>query len=431
MTDTTVTKLIARQVWDSRGRPTVEAEVHVRGGAVGRAIAPAGASRGTNEATDLRDEDGVGVRRACARVNDIIARHLCGMDVRDQTAIDRQLIHLDGTETRSKLGGNAMTAVSLSVLHAAAGTSGLPVWTYLAGARTPYLPLPQVQIFGGGAHANRRIDIQDFMVMTPHASCVRHALEITARVYAAAGKLLAAAGRQWGTADEGGWWPYFDSNEQGLETLMRAIEHAGFTPGQDVFIALDVAASEFFEDGYYHMGLDGKTLGRDDLVELLTRWVERYPILSVEDPVAENDTVGMQGFIQAVGDRVQVVGDDYLVTNRDRIADAVADGACNAALLKVNQVGTASETYDALQSARNAGWGTIVSARSGETEDVTIAHLAVGWNAGQIKVGAMAHSERTAKWNELLRIEETAGAEFAGGSALPVWKHQQRPKADE
>lgn len=415
-----------RRVWDSRGRPTVEAEVRLASGATGRAIAPAGASRGRHEALELRDGGaafgGQNVLRAVAAVNDLIAPALVGQSVRAQAVIDGVLIALDGTPNKARLGANALVAVSLACLQAAAASAAMPLWAYLALGRPVRLPLPEIQIFGGGAHAARRVDIQDFMIMCPSAPSLTVAIERTAEVYRAAGELLNKRGLLSGTADEGGWWPNFRSNEMALDLLVQSIEAAGFIPGDDVWISLDIASSEFFDDARYRLAVDGRELDRDGMAELLTGWLERYPILSIEDPLAQDDAAGMAAFTRAHGNRVQIVGDDLLVSHPARVTAAVAGGWCNAALIKVNQVGTVSEAAAASDAARNAGWGRLVSARSGESEDVSIAHLATGWNAGQIKVGSFARSERMAKWNELLRIEEALGAEavFAGWDALPA-----------
>jgi enolase len=424
MSRTAIAEVKGRRVWDSRGRPTVEVEVVLAGGARGRAIAPAGASRGRHEAVDLRDGGarlgGMDVGAAVANLNGAIAGAVTGMDARDQAAVDAVLIALDGTPDKSRLGGNAAIAASLAVLQAAAAAEAVPVWRYLAAGAPVTLPLPEIQIFGGGAHAGRRVDIQDFMVMPVGATSFAQALEMTAEVYRAAGELMRAAGRLAGVADEGGWWPAFDANEEALDWLVRAIERAGFAPDAEVAISLDVAASEFGRAGRYRLGLEGRNLDSDGLIELLLGWVARYPIVSIEDPLAEDDAAGLARFTRAVAGRIQVIGDDFLVTNAARVAAAAAQGACNAALIKPNQAGTVSETKDALEAARGAGWATIVSARSGETEDVSIAHLAVGWNAGQLKVGSFSRSERMAKWNEVLRIEEALGpaARFAGRAAL-------------
>ena len=425
MTDP-IAEIRARRVWDSRGRPTVEAEVRLASGAVGRAIAPAGASRGTHEATDLRDGGprlgGFDVTQALANIVGPIARVLIGRDAFDQSGADAVLIAADGTPNRSALGGNAMVAVSLAVAHAASAACHVPLYRYLAADGPISLPLPEIQIFGGGAHAGRRIDIQDLMVMPLAATSFAHALEMTAEVYRAAGELMAQTGRLAGVADEGGWWPAFATNEEALETLVRAIERAGYAPGKDVAISLDIAASEFGRDGRYRLGLERRELDRDAMIELLLGWLDRYPIASIEDPLAEDDRDGWIAFMRAAGTRVQIVGDDYLTTNAARVTQAADDGACNAVLVKPNQAGTLTETRTALTAAQRARLATIVSARSGETEDVSIVHLAIGWNAGQLKVGSFARSERMAKWNEALRIEEALGtaARYAGRSALAL-----------
>jgi enolase len=404
MNATEITQVIGRRVWDSRGRPTVEAEVGLAGGARGRAIAPAGASTGSGEAVDLRDGGpafgGFDVNRAVGHVNGEIADRLRGLDGSDQNVVDDVLIALDGTADKSRLGANACLAASLATLQAAAAASGEPLYRYLGGDEARLLPLPQIQIFGGGAHAGRRVDVQDFMVLCPAAESFAQALDWTAEIYLAAGSLMAEAGALSGVADEGGYWPAFDSNEAALETLVRAIERAGLIPGEQAAIALDVAASEFGRAGRYRLALDDRDLDRDGMIELLLGWIDRYPILSIEDP--------------------QVVGDDLLVTSAQRVREAAAQGTANCLLIKPNQRGTVSETLAAWTAARDAGYRGIVSARSGETEDTAIVHLAVGWGVGQLKVGAFARSERMAKWNEGLRIESALGARalFAGRSAL-------------
>ena len=424
MTDTAIAFVHGRRVWDSRGRPTVEAEVLLEGGGVGRAIAPAGASTGSGEALDLRDGGdafgGYDVTRAVANVNGEIARAVQGIDASDQPALDKRLIELDGTPSKSRLGGNAVLSVSMAAAHAAAAAAGEPLYRYLGGADVSQLPLPQIQIFGGGAHAGRRVDIQDFMVTCPAAETFAEALDWTAEVYRAAGLLMKEAGTLQGVADEGGWWPAFSTNEQALETLVRAIERAGYEPGTEVAIALDIAASEFGRGGKYKLALEDKELDSGGMVKLLSGWVRRYPIVSIEDPLAEDDAEGFAAFTREVGARVQVVGDDFLVTQASRVREAAIRGAANAVLLKPNQRGTLTETFEAWQATKEAGFAGIISARSGETEDVTIVHLAVGWGVGQLKVGSFARSERMAKWNEALRIEEvlSARASFAGGSAL-------------
>jgi enolase len=412
----------ARRVWDSRGRPTIEVDVATATGATGRAIAPAGASTGSGEAVDLRDGGaafgGLDVRRALAGVEAEIAPALVGRDVCEQAAIDAVLVELDGTPNRARLGGNALVATSMAVAHAAAAAAGRPLWAWLVGDRPAVLPLPEIQVFGGGAHAGGRLDLQDFMVVAVGADDWRTALDRTAEVYRAAGRLLADAGRLQGVADEGGFWPAFDDNEQALEMLTRAIEAAGLRPGEDVAISLDVAASNFGRSGRYRMARAGgapRELASAELAELLLGWLRRWPVVSIEDPLAEDDPDGLAAFTAAAGPRVQVVLDDAVVTNAGRIRAHAALGAGNTALIKPNQAGTLTETREALEAARALGWDAIVSARSGETEDTTIVHLAVGWGARQLKVGSFARSERMAKWNEGLRIGES----LAGGFALP------------
>jgi len=405
----------ARRVWDSRGRPTVEAEVGLLGGALGRAIVPAGASRGSREALELRDGGprfgGLDVLQAVAHVNGEIAGALQGLAAEDQAAVDQCLIALDGTPGKTRLGANATLAVSLAAAHAVAAGRSLPLYASIGGPDAHLLPMPQIQIFGGGAHAGRRVDIQDFMVVCPGASSFAQALEWTAEVYRCAGELMHARGAPGGVADEGGWWPDFSTNEQALETLVASIERAGFVPGNEVAIALDVAASEFGSGGRYRLGLEARELDADGLIELLLRWIDRYPIASIEDPLAEDDALAFARFTQAIGDRVQVVGDDLLVSSAALLREAAAQGAANTVLLKPNQRGTLSETLQAWQAARELGYAGIVSARSGETEDTSIVHLAIAWGTGQLKVGSFARGERMAKWNEALRIEERLGSQ--------------------
>ena len=408
---TEITRIIGRRVWDSRGRPTVEAEVHLGGGAGGRAIAPAGASTGSAEVLDKRDGGtafgGYDVKQAVAAVNGEINECLRGRDAHDQRAVDQALIELDGTGNKSRLGGNALIATSMAIAQAAAAASGLPLWRYLGGERDDYcLPLPEIQIFGGGAHAGRRIDVQDFMVIAIGAESYTQALEWTAEIYLAAGKIMQREGLLQGVADEGGYWPAFDGNEQALDYLVRAIEGAGLIPGEDAGISLDIAATDFCEDGNYRLARDGKVIDSDGLSEMLLLWLERYPIVAIEDPLGENDDAAMARFTAAAGSGVEVVADDFICTSAERIRHAASIGACNTALIKPNQVGTLSEARDALEASRAAGWEAIVSARSGETEDTTIVHLAVGWGIKQLKVGSFSRSERMAKWNEGLRIAE-------------------------
>ncbi len=418
MTDTKIARVHGRRVWDSRGRPTVEAEVTLAGGAVGRAIAPAGASTGSGEAVDLRDGGprfgGLDVTRAVAAVNGEIAAALLDLDSEDQETVDNALIELDGTPNKSRLGGNATIAVSLAAAHARAAVEDVPLWKSLAGERPVSLPLPEIQLFGGGAHAARRVDIQDFMVVAVGARTFADALDMTADVYRTAGEMLSETGRLMGVADEGGYWPAFDTNEEALGLAVAAIERAGFAPGEDMAISLDVAASEFGEAGRYRLARDSRDLDRDAMIAMLLGWIERYPIVSVEDPLGEDDEEGLIAFTRAAGPRLQIIGDDYLVTNAGRVRHAQGVGACNAVLVKPNQAGTLTETKAAFDAVAAGGWGAIVSARSGESEDVSIVHLAVGWGVKQLKVGSFARSERMAKWNEGLRI-----AEAIGDGALP------------
>ncbi len=424
MSDTRIESVTGRRVWDSRGRPTVEAEVALRGGGRGRAIAPAGASTGSGEAVELRDGGaalgGLDVQRAIGNVRGPIADALKDVDADDQADVDARLCRLDGTDDKRRLGANATVAVSMACAHAAAAAAGVPLWRHLAGSDDVVLPLPEIQIFGGGAHAGGRVDVQDFMLVAPGAGCFDEALVWTAEVYAAAGRLLEARGKLRGVADEGGYWPEFASNEEALECLLAAIEAARLVPRDQVAIALDIAASELGSAGRYALALDGEELESDALIERLGEWIARYPIVSVEDPLGEDDEPGLVRFTARFGDTLQIVGDDYLVTDAARVAHAAAVGACNAVLIKPNQAGTLSEARRAFDAARGAGWGAIVSARSGETEDTTIVHLALGWGVPQLKVGSFSRSERMAKWNEALRIESALGqrAKFAGRAAL-------------
>jgi enolase len=398
-----------RRVWDSRGRPTVEAEVVVGRGstplAMGRGIAPSGASTGAGEAASID------VDLAVRNLNTVICDALRALSVSDQAALDRRLIELDGTADKSRLGANAMVAVSIACAQADAAAGKVPLWKKFAGDKPVALPVPQIQIFGGGAHARGSVDVQDYMIVCVGAGSFAEALEWTAQVYQAAGARLARRGARQGVADEGGHWPAFKSNEEGLAELVGAIADAGLEPGVDVAIALDLAATQLYRGGAYHFALENRALSAEQLHALLLRWLERYPIVSIEDPFAEDDTAAMQAFTRAAGDRVQIVGDDFFVTSEERIKNKKG---CNTVLLKPNQVGTLTETLAAWDAARAAGYRGIVSARSGETEDVAIVHLAVGWGVPQLKVGSFARSERMAKWNEALRIEESLG-----GRALP------------
>jgi enolase len=407
-----------RRVWDSRGRPTVEAEVIVGRGstplASGRAIAPAGASTGSGEARALE------VPAAVKNINSVIRDALRALSVADQAAIDARLIGLDGTPDKRRLGANAMVAVSLACAHAAAASAKLPLWRHLAGNRRVALPVPQIQIYGGGAHARKRVDVQDYMVICVGAGSFAEALEWTAQIYSAAGARLEKRGLLAGVADEGGYWPAFKTNEEALAELVGAIADAGLEPGVDAAIAVDIAATQLWRGARYHLALENRSLSSAELHAMLLGWLERYPIVSLEDPFAEHDAAAMRAFTKEAGARVQIVGDDFFVTSAARVREA--QGACNAVLLKPNQVGTVTETLACLEAARAAGYRAIVSARSGETEDVSIVHLAVGWGVGQLKVGSFARSERMAKWNEGLRIEEALGAKALPFPARKLYK---------
>ncbi|MEB8340737.1 phosphopyruvate hydratase [Streptomyces endophyticus] len=421
---TSISAVTGHPRWDSRGRPTVEVVVRTGDGSVGRALAPAGASTGSGEAVDLRDggpaHGGYGVDRAVDRVNGPIAAALKGLDAADQAGADAALEAADGTAGFAHLGGNATVATSLAVAQAAAAASGLPLWRALNPAARR-LPLPEVQIFGGGAHAHGRLDVQDLMVVPYGAGSFAEAYAWCNDVYRAAGELLDRRGARAGVADEGGWWPAFDSNEAALSALTEAIEAAGRAPGDEIGISLDIAATQLADGaGGYLLRREERRFDRDGWCELLLGWLDRYPVVSIEDPFAEDDPVGMAALTTAVAGRVQVIGDDFLVTDAARVHSAADTGACTAVLVKPNQAGTLTRARAALDAAHARGLTAIVSARSGETEDVAVAHLAVGWGSGGVKVGSVTRGERTAKWNELLRIEEELGvdARFAGRSGL-------------
>lgn len=417
MSATTIARVLGRRVWDSRGRPTVEAEIHLAGGGVGRAIAPAGASTGSGEAVDLRDGGaalgGMDVRRAVGHVGAEIAPALIGQDAADQAAVDRLLIALDGTPDKRRLGANALVAVSMAAAHAAAAGLGVPLWRHL-GADAPRLACPEIQIVGGGAHAGARIDLQDIMVIPIGAGSIAEGFDWVAEVFRAAGVALAQSGRLQGVADEGGYWPAFDTNEEALAAVVAAIQAAGFVPGRDLALSLDIASTQLLAEGRYHLRREGRRFDRAGWLALLQDWIARYAVVAIEDPFAETDDEGMAAITAAIGGQALVIGDDYVVTNAERIARAGAAGAINAVLVKPNQAGTLTEAKAAFDAARAAGMAAIVSARSGESEDVTIVHLAAGWGADLLKVGSFSRSERMAKWNECLRLAETPGASFAG-----------------
>jgi enolase len=418
MTDSMIERIVARQVLDSRGNPTVEAEVFTTENAFGRAIVPSGASTGALEAVELRDGgtrfQGKGVTQALANIRDQIAPALIGVDPTRQEHIDQVMIDIDGTPNKANLGANAILAVSLAVARAASATVGLPLYRYLGGPAAQLLPVPCLNVLNGGAHAANSVDIQEFMIVPAGLPSFSEALRAGVEVYHALKKVLAGRGLATNVGDEGGFAPDLPSNESALELLVEAIEASGYKPGDEVALALDVAASEIHREGRYH--LDGKELTSAELVDYLTDLVERYPLVSVEDGMDEADWQGWIDLTSRVGDRVQLVGDDLFVTNEEILRRGISEDAANAILIKVNQIGSVSETLHTMSTARAASFGMMVSHRSGETEDSFISHLAVATNAGQIKSGAPARGERTAKYNQLLRIEESLGneARFAG-----------------
>jgi enolase len=382
-------------------------------GVTGRAIAPAGASTGAGEAKELRDGGtrfkGLGVDRAVRAVHEVIAPALMGMDITDQAGLDAALCRADGTPDKSRVGGNSTTAVSMACLWAASRQADLPLWRYLSGSDEVGLPLPEIQIFGGGAHAKGSVDLQDFLAIPNGASSFTQSLEWVAEVYHAAGKALTQQGKNLGVADEGGFWPQFGSNEGAIEALVKAIEAAGFQPGRDVSIGLDLASTQYHDNGVYHWRSENRHFDRDQLLDVYARWAHDYPIISMEDGFAEDDIEGMRAMTQVLGQRLQIIGDDFFVTHAPRIEERARLGACNAVLIKPNQVGTVSETKQAFEVAQQLHLDGIISARSGETEDVSIVHMAVGWGVPQLKVGSFSRSERMAKWNEGLRIEQDLG----------------------
>jgi enolase len=403
----------ARAIYDSRGRPTIEVELRA-GDAVGRGIAPAGASTGAHEARERRDADGLGVAEACDFFAREIAPALLGCDCRDQEAIDRMLIELDGDARHARLGGNTSIATSLAVLQTASAAARLPLWLYLAGTNELAMPLPEIQIFGGGAHAHGRIDLQDIMALPVGAPDWSTALDWCARVYRSAGALLSDSGRLRGVADEGGFWPDVAGNEAVLDLMLRAIERAGLRPGDEVAISLDIAANQFYRGDRYELKADARHCTPAEWIDLLAQWTRRYAVRLVEDPCAEDDRAHYAAFRAAV--TASIVGDDLVVTNAPRIGAAAREGLIDAALIKPNQSGTVSGARAALEACNAAGVMPIVSARSGETEDVSIVHLAVGWQAPMIKVGSITRGERTAKWNEGIRIAE----QLRGGGIRPL-----------
>ncbi len=406
-----IVDVIAREILDSRGNPTIEADVLLESGVLGRAAVPSGASTGSREAIELRDGDkarygGKGVLQAVENVNTEIAEAILGLDVEEQHLIDQTLIDLDGTENKARLGANAILAVSLACARAAAEEAGLPLYRYLGGAGPMQLPVPMMNIVNGGAHADNNVDIQEFMIIPVGMKTFREALRCGAEVFHTLKKLLSQAGHPTSVGDEGGFAPNFKSNEDALKFIVEAISAAGYTPGQDVVIGLDCAASEFYQDGRYVLGSEGLKLTSAEFVDYLAAWVDKYPIISIEDGMAEGDWDGWVLLTQRLGKSIQIVGDDVFVTNPKILREGIAKGVANSILIKVNQIGTLSETFEAIETAKRAGYTSVISHRSGETEDAFIADLAVACNALQIKTGSLSRADRIAKYNQLLRIEE-------------------------
>lgn len=409
-----ITNVLAREVLDSRGNPTVEVEVFTESGAYGRSIVPSGASTGEYEAVELRDGDksrylGKGVLKAVDNVNSIIAPALEGeFSVLDQVAIDKKMIELDGSDNKGVLGANAILGVSLAVAHAGANYLGLPLYQYIGGVNAKQLPVPMMNILNGGEHADNNVDIQEFMVMPVGAESFRHALRMGAEIFHSLKAVLKETGHNTAVGDEGGFAPNLSSNEEALSTIMTAIERAGYKPGEEVKLAMDVASSELYndEDKLYHLDGEGVTKTSEEMVAWYEELVNKYPIISIEDGLDENDWAGHKLLTERIGDRVQLVGDDLFVTNTTKLARGIEEGVGNAILVKVNQIGTLTETLDAIEMAKRAGYTAVISHRSGESEDVTIADIAVATNAGQIKTGAPSRTDRVAKYNQLLRIED-------------------------
>jgi len=421
----TIERVKAREILDSRGNPTLEVEVELSDGTIGRAAVPSGASTGKHEAVELRDGDksrfgGMGVLKAIANVNKDIASAIIGMPASDYAAIDHRLIELDGTANKSRLGANATLGVSLAVAHAAANSLDIPLYRYLGGGANYTLPVPMFNILNGGKHAANSTDFQEFMVVPAGASSFSHALQMGTEVYHSLKKVLKDKGLNTNIGDEGGFAPSLPSNKQAIEAVLSAIEKAGYKPGKDCFIALDPAASEFYKDNQYVLSIEGVSLNSEEMTEYYVKWASAYPIISIEDGMAEDDWEGWQLLMEKLGSKVQLVGDDLYVTNTSRLSQGIKLKASNSILIKPNEIGTLTESIAAIKIAQQASWTAVVSHRSGETEDTTIADLAVGLNTGLIKAGAPCRSERTAKYNRLLRIEGELGkdASFAGMKAF-------------
>ncbi len=422
---TAIVEVVAREILDSRGNPTVEADVLVESGAMGRAAVPSGASTGSREAIELRDGDaqryfGKGVQKAVDHVNTEICEAVLGLDVSEQTDIDRVLVDLDGTENKSRLGANAILAVSVACAKAAAEESGLSLYRYLGGSGPKRMPVPMMNVVNGGAHANNSLDLQEFMIVPAGLPSFRDALRCGAEIFHTLKKMLDKEGMSTTVGDEGGFAPSLPSNEAAIQWVLRAIEEAGYLPGSDVLLALDCAASEFYREDKYRLEGEHVAYTSEQFANLLSGWCDKYPIISIEDGMAEQDWEGWEILTERLGDKVQIVGDDIFVTNTRILAEGIRRGVANSILIKINQIGTLSETFEAIEMARNAGYTAVISHRSGETEDATIADIAVGTNAMQIKTGSLSRSDRIAKYNQLLRIEEELGegATYAGRDAF-------------
>ena len=420
-----IVDVIAREIIDSRGNPTIEADVLLESGVLGRAAVPSGASVGTKEAVELRDGDmqryfGLGVLKAVGNVNTEIAESIMGLDSMEQNFIDQTLIELDGSDNKSRLGANAILAVSLAVAKAAAEETGLPLYRYLGGAGPMSMPVPMMNVINGGAHANNNLDMQEFVIIPVGAQSFREAVRCGAEVFHTLKKLIDAKGMPTSVGDEGGFAPNLANNEAALQLIVEAIEQAGYLPGPDVAIGLDCASSEFFRDGKYHLTSEGLSLTSAQFVDYLATWIDKYPILSIEDGMSEHDWDGWRLLTSKLGKSVQLVGDDVFVTNSRLLKEGIAQGVANSILIKPNQIGTLSETFSAIETAKRAGYTAVISHRSGETEDTTIADIAVATNVLQIKTGSLSRSDRLAKYNQLLRIEEDLGdaASYAGRGAF-------------
>jgi enolase len=420
-----IIEIIGREVIDSRGNPTVEADVILDSGIMGRAAVPSGASTGEREAVELRDGDksrylGKGVLNAVAAVSGELRDGIVGMDVTEQTAIDHQLIALDGTETKSRLGANALLAVSMAAARAAANDAGVSLFRYLGGSQASVMPVPMMNIINGGSHADNSIDLQEFMIVPVGANSIAEAIRCGAEVFHALKKVLSDQGLNTAVGDEGGFAPDLASNEAAIEVILTAISNAGYVAGKDIMIAIDAASSEFYKDGQYVLASENRSLSSAEFVDLLADWVEQYPIISIEDGMDENDWDGWKLLTDRIGDRIQLVGDDLFVTNTKILSRGIELGVANSILIKVNQIGTLTETLAAIDMAKDAGYTAVISHRSGETEDTTIADLAVATNAGQIKTGSLSRSDRIAKYNQLIRIEEELGdaASYPGMKAF-------------